>query len=1016
MYQQELKQVNALPIHNKFLELKDIFVPPRIHKNSTVESQNGRQSEEENTFSTLNDIFYCNNTFADRIFIKGESGTGKTTLCLKLLESWMKAKQSNNISIDSLEECLAVFDLVFYIPLGDCRHTNMYLVDMICEHISKGDPRMRNEIKQVLCCPEIRCLVIADGIDELITSQRELEFPDTYGLVNSILLSTMRPWVLSYMPIKMKELDTAYEVLGLHPDHIDDMISKILIHFCGLQTNSVEYQTKHANFCNNIKQSALNVIYNPMMLLPLILLWNEKYCIDYNHKNISMAQLYLSMVDVMIQRAETKDHDVKSYIQKFIECGQNSTIHVLDEMSGFRYISYLGEVFLPFCKLAFESFVGDHCLLFEKHQLQREIGSETVKLALKIGVISERMTNNTACKQQITVHFLHKSIQEFLAAIYIVEKGKKVLKSFLGKCSSVIYVMKMNILIAFICGLNVNIADHILRHVLKVAESDVQISWYRRLYNMELAYEVHEPDVNIHNGEDKVKYLYSFQCLWYKELTMDTLHKRNLENVDYHISEIFLDKSNDKETIDITVDIMHKRCNKLKSVSLRDQDIVRENILRVLSDCKYITSLHVCHMLDTTARSLLYSALQRLSRLQYVEYSCSKRNQLRTDDHTAFLGSLVCKPKRIKLSDIAIAENSFSHIFCAKCLETLEFHGVFMTYQGWNTLIDSLGRMQQKSTVLLIKTNIDDLSVSSITSNPNFTVVCNDSTLDDNNRRFILFYTYPPHELTFIRLANTTIHVGSLLITSAMTSLNEIRLAINMTETSWKALIVALFSMRNKILVTLEDTNIDADSVSHIVESSVLTVISNSQRSEDGRYKCLCFYTIPPYKIKKISLQNCTFSDNGITISDDMVRLEEINLTSVLMSSEGWRKFTDCICNVQNNWLRVILNRTNIDYQSVSLISSCPNNAISRRGRGKNNKLVVIGLKRDRWVSIGFFVAFLVGLLVGSVVVVICAINHLVDDMYIGLFVYALIFIIEAFIVGVMFNVAWSFLINCLCK
>ena len=501
-------------------------------------------------------------------------------------------------------------------------------------------------------------------------------------------------------------------------------------------------------------------------------------------------------------------------------------------------------------------------------------------------------------------------------------------------------------------------------------------------------------------------------------------------------------------------------------------------------------------MSDTRSRALLHNALQSLTRLQYIEYKCPEKNQGQTDVHNTFLNSLVCKPKAIYLSGVVLDDNSFIHISFAKSIERLYLRRVFMTSTGWNNFIERIGKVRGECDIPLIYTNIDESSISLIASNLNFTIVCKDGTRNNNTSSFIRFYTHPPQKLTFLGLANITLHDSALLITPAMTSLRNIRLSgidmtawgwnalivdvnsiqnrirviledtnidaesvshivnssvftvisnsqrskderyeylrfytkppcetkelslkncvfgdggrmsfddvtrlispvktslrkisftsMNMPASDWKALIVGLYSIQNNILVGLQDTNIDADSVSHIVESSAFTVISNSQRSEDGRYQCLYFYTKPPYKIEHISLCECALGDSGLTISDDMTRLEEISLTSVKMSRKGWYKFIDCIRSVENIRLCIALDNTNIDKESIDQVTSC-SNVEKVSGRDKDNESTILlfvgylcapkfarGLctfrdRRDVWALVYLMVLIIVSIMVGII-------------------------------------------------
>ena len=567
---------------------------------------------------SLRDIFQSNETFAERIFITGESGCGKTMLCLKLLESWLYANQSHHLPDGSLEKFLSKFDLLFYIPLRDFGDGAMSLLDMICKHLSRGDPVVIDEITQVLSSRDIRCLVIADGVDELITRKVGLEFPDTHGLVNSVILSTMRPWALVNTELKLNENDTAYEVLGLHPDHIGDMISKVLVNFCGLQTNSVEYDAKCAKYFKTITGTNLDTIFNPMMLLALILLWNEGGIDDYKGQNMSRARLHLSLIEVMIQRAETKDNDVKYYIQNYLQGKEKLSLVFDRKLSDFRYISYTEDVLLPFCKLAHDGLMDDNdFLVFEKHQLEEQLSSERVKLALKIGFITERKSRNKTDKQIIVVQYLHKSIQELLAAVYVIQREKDDEESFIGHCSSLIRAMELSNLITFICGLDFSFGEKILRHVDRLADVSNDIVFYEydiRKRRLQCAFR--QPGI----GGIYVKHLYVSQCVWHKELLTDMVKTRKTKQLNYHIRYIYLDESSNTDSIDVTLEVMRHNSDKIKSVSLCHEKNISKNLINCLSDCRNITSLQVCCISDEKLCALFNSAVHRLPRLESIEY------------------------------------------------------------------------------------------------------------------------------------------------------------------------------------------------------------------------------------------------------------------------------------------------------------------------------------------------------------------------------------------------------------
>ena len=185
--------------------------------------------------------------------------------------------------------------------------------------------------------------------------------------------------------------------------------------------------------------------------------------------------------------------------------------------------------------------------------------------------------------------------------------------------------------------------------------------------------------------------------------------------------------------------------------------------------------------------------------------------------------------------------------------------------------------------------------------------------------------TAAPHEKPkSIQLASTSLHESTVYLSPEMKASKTISLtSLNMPLSGWSALVDSLHSVENTIYVMLRDTNIDDKSVSRIVESPDLTVISNSQRSMDGRYRCLCFYTTSASKLKIIRIRNSAFENSGPLLTGDMKKLREISLTSVQMSSECWYNFVESIYTNENLKVYVTLVNTNIDDVSVQRLSSC---------------------------------------------------------------------------------------------
>ena len=388
--------------------------------------------------------------------------------------------------------------------------------------------------------------------------------------------------------------------------------------------------------------------------------------------------------------------------------------------------------------------------------------------------------------------------------------------------------------------------------------------------------------------------------------------------------------------------MLHSGRNVL-SVTLDGERLVDKKMVEALSKCRKVVYMQIPYILDSNGRTSFLETLNRTESLRQVSYFGSSKFIKDSLTDNKMLSSLLRQKhlQKITCRNVMVDESLQTNTFGASNIEYVFFENVVMPSKSWKRFVENFNSAHRNSYICLMETNIDISSVSCITSSANCTVLCND--IGNNGKcRFLLFHSQPHNKLKYIELSNTSLLNSEILISETMTSLNSVTLSsVCMQASGWKSLIVGLYSVWNMIYVKLKETNIDAESVLNILESSAFTVISNSQRSENGGYKCLCFYTKPASKLEIIRICDSAFGDSGIVISDNMTNLREINLQSVQMSRKGWCIFIDSIRSEENTRLCVTLNKTNIDKESIEQITSCPNIAeVSESGEGNNGKMV----------------------------------------------------------------------------
>ena len=128
------------------------------------------------------------------------------------------------------------------------------------------------------------------------------------------------------------------------------------------------------------------------------------------------------------ERASEK-YDLKSFLGQQCPSAQGSSPKFVAEFSNITNYMF---ALLPFCRLAYTDLVSDDTkLVFRRDQLEKEIGCQLVQLALRVGLISQSKAPGKLHQRNISVNFYHKTIQEFLAAMYLVTGTSDIVSKFL---------------------------------------------------------------------------------------------------------------------------------------------------------------------------------------------------------------------------------------------------------------------------------------------------------------------------------------------------------------------------------------------------------------------------------------------------------------------------------------------------------------------------------------------------------------------------------------------------------
>ena len=775
------------------LKVSEIYAPLLIEEDLDAMKRTRRPDEPSGskTLKRVQGVFYVRDSDAGeklstRILIKGEAGSGKSVFCLKLVESWCHQKQSVEhehvcekhselirqlekdcelpqllkqlCSYDSwrprlpeipcttceMKQCLSQFDLLYYVPLRDATEGKTSVLDLVCDAVCNKRQNVMDRTKRLLDNDNIRCLIVLDGVDEWPNPPGFNGLPKSDGLSdNCVLLWTMRPWKLVHLQLKPKRIDHIVTVSGLSPYSVAKVIENILIRFYGL--NGEELKSKFFEYCKIvIDKTLVGIMRMPMMLIAACHLWHREETIGPkkslgSEQSFSKTDLYLSLLDLMIQNAAKKQNKQGNMEQNLTvslssdrENNPSTRPDMPEILEIFNHVSHYIDMLLPFCELAFTDLMSDETkLVFHKGQLERRLGKSHVDLAHRLGLISQaKVRSDIGRPQNVSVSFYHKSVQELLAAVYMTCGNRDAVTTFCRYCSTLEKVMETANVTMFVVGLDPSFGCRIFEHITNIVNSDPDITEYRRT----LKYQT---------GRDRVQQLYGTQCEWHRELTHNqTVTGDTSPPTSLHVTDVRLDHWSDSDTVRLTGDLMSANLGRIVSVTLRWVDHPLNGVVQLLPQCPNLSGLCISYMDNKENRDLLLSVIPRLTQLTTVRYYGSRSDA----DHPAAVATVMSLTQlvRVQLSGVSLGDDGVEVTDAMTRLRTVELYFVNMTAGAWDRFLSSLLILPQSVSVVLQWTDIDEGTMRRIRTSDRVTVTQEDEERDEDGPYVRLKFTTVP--------------------------------------------------------------------------------------------------------------------------------------------------------------------------------------------------------------------------------------------------------------------------------
>ena len=747
---------------------------------STQQADLSVLSGRQKIVNSPDDLFVRNGTNVRKVQVFGESGIGKTTFCYYLINLWCAAEKREHTKLSiwqkfvramktNEEGCISIwqtglsqFDFVFYIPLCHVDSTTSNVLDMICEDTFGQDDKKQDVVRHVLTSPDYRCLVILDGLGEWGKSaEKESKstqkgIPNTGSLSkNCTILFTSLNWTEDLIQPKCFTDNIVVEMLGLTDKGVTRIIENTLVNYFHFKEGSRQFKAKCTEMEIQIRKSKSQLKFPMLVTLSVFL------CLDGKYDQGSLTGLVLDQLELLFRRALDTGLIDEDLMNK-VDSSHPSAIDIPKIIQQSKLLSQIVVLFYKLGKVAYDDLISkDSNPVFKLESLQEAVGEYELDLALKVGIMSQMKAPNRFHVPKVSIQFLHKSIQEALAALYIVSDRSDAFTSLCEYCSTIDKVMKMSNVLQCVAGFSPAIGCKSSRHIVSVAREDQTLVDERNslgilstMYEMEGRFKL-----------DSRGRLYDLQCKCYKEIirTLSLTSDSDLE-IEYQISDIILLPDDGSDKVKMTYDLMRGCPDSILSFTMWvTSDTpwaggpVRQGlpkcsylttggmVLQVLPKCSHLTTLDVEYWY-TIPDPELVSVIPTLVHLQHVGYShrrgaCSNRD---VDSRVVSVILKLPQLKNVKLDWVKLHEDILILTEGMTSLEKIELGTVNMIPKAWSTFLTSLSRVKHGLDVTIEHTYLDEDTLGMIFESKYLTVTNKEK---DELKLWSISFTFVPETM-----------------------------------------------------------------------------------------------------------------------------------------------------------------------------------------------------------------------------------------------------------------------------
>ena len=391
-----------------------------------------------------------------KILISGEAGVGKTTFCTKFCQDWalivkeiegkgQELEKEQKSELEKLTEeqrsKLNNIGLLLYIVLRDIDEGAKNVKDIIISQLGKeGTYIKQGDLKSQLLnllnnvSEQRKLVLLMDGFDEILDQYDIIEDVITgQSYQNIYWITTCRPHATCGIVL---EVDLEIRLKGFSEAQAKSFVEMYAGTKCTIQDQRVLYVKK---IMSQIKSSEdlCEMSTNPSMLqLLCLLIWkNGKIGKD----RTSVFKDYTSYLLMQFHKKQRKKEDFysektlyDSYHQNLLDAGKVALMGLRQNQLN---------------------------LVFSKSEAL-QIGGDEI---FDIGFLTELPSTDT---DSVKVQFTHKTLQEYLAAFYVVNTpANKGLQLLLEFCSTSKRLMGSQMILEFVSNMSTQLEGEIQKQI-----------------------------------------------------------------------------------------------------------------------------------------------------------------------------------------------------------------------------------------------------------------------------------------------------------------------------------------------------------------------------------------------------------------------------------------------------------------------------------------------------------------------------------------------------------------------